>query len=403
MNHPAQAAGIGAQYSMGSPRALQLLQAARDLQPVLRERAAQCKSQRKVPAETIADFHAAGFFKILQSEQYGGYQMDPQVFYAVGLELAKACMSSAWVLGVVAVHNWQMNLFDPQASVDVWGDDPTVLVSSSYAPMGMVTPVDGGFMLSGRWSFSSGCEHCKWVFLGAVIPTEEAPWDMENYSTFLLPRDDYSIEQNWDVVGLQGTGSHDIVVDNVFVPEHHVHRMREDRGGEKHRNKAPLYRLPFMQVFSRAVCNASLGAVEGVLENYIEVAKTRIAGPVPMKDDPSAKKVAADTKADIEYMKLMMFSSFDKLMEAARSDNEVPLVERAVFRYETSKVADQCLALSSRMLKAAGSGAIRNNSALLAQHQDIFASQAHIANISEPFSINLGGMLFGQPSTDSSL
>ncbi|CAA0126179.1 Flavin-dependent monooxygenase, oxygenase subunit HsaA [Halioglobus japonicus] len=403
MNNPAEAAGTGAQFSMGSPRALQLLQAARDLQPVLRERAAQCKAQRKVPAETIADFHAAGFFKILQSEQYGGYEMDPQVFYAVGLELAKACMSSAWVLGVVAVHNWQMNLFDPQASVDVWGDDPTVLVSSSYAPMGMVTPVDGGFMLSGRWSFSSGCEHCQWVFLGAVIPTEEAPWDMENYSTFLLPRDDYSIEQNWDVVGLQGTGSHDIVVENVFVPEHRVHRMREDRTGEKHRSKAPLYRLPFMQVFARAVCNASLGAVEGVLENYIEVAKTRIAGPVPMKDDPSAKKVAADAKAAIEYMKLMMFTSFDTLMEAARTDNEVPVIQRALFRYETSKVADQCLALSSRMLKAAGSGAIRNNSAMLSQHQDIFASQAHIANISEPFSINLGGMLFGQNSTDLGL
>ncbi len=403
MNNLAETACNGSAFSMGSSRALALLQAARDLQPVLLERAQQCRSQGRVPDETIADFHEAGFFRMLQSRQYGGYEMDPQVFYAVGLELARACMSSAWVLGVVAVHNWQMNLFDPQASVDVWGEDPTVLVSSSYAPMGGVTPVDGGFRLSGRWSFSSGCEHCQWVFLGAVIPTEDAPWSMENYSTFLLPRGDYTIVENWDVVGLQGTGSHDIVVDDVFVPEHRVHRMREDRSGDKHRNKAPLYRLPFMQVFSRAVCNASLGAVEGVLENYIEVAKTRVAGPVPMRDDPSAKKVAADTKAAIEYMKLMMFTSFDSLMEAARSGAEVPLLDRALFRYETSKVADQCLALSSRMLKAAGSGAIRCNSAMLAQHQDILASQAHIANISEPFAINLGGMLLGQPSTDASL
>jgi 3-hydroxy-9,10-secoandrosta-1,3,5(10)-triene-9,17-dione monooxygenase len=403
VNKAAETTIDGAAFSLGSPRAQALLQAARDLQPVLRERAAQCKAQRRIPDETIADFHQAGFFKILQSETYGGYQMDPQVFYAVGLELAKACMSSAWVLGVVAVHNWQMNLFDPQASEDVWGDDPAVLVSSSYAPMGGVTPVDGGFMLSGRWSFSSGCEHCQWVFLGAVIPTEDAPWSMENYSTFLLPRGDYTIEENWDVVGLQGTGSHDIVVQNVFVPEHRVHRMREDRGGDKHRTKAPLYRLPFMQVFSRAVCNASLGAVEGVLENYIEVAKTRVAGPVPMRDDPGAKKVAADAKAAIEYMKMMMFSSFDALMDAARSDTEVNLLDRALFRYETSKVADQCLAISSRMLKAAGSGAIRNNSAMLAQHQDIFASQAHIANICEPFAVNLGGMLLGQDSTDLSL
>jgi 3-hydroxy-9,10-secoandrosta-1,3,5(10)-triene-9,17-dione monooxygenase len=390
-------------FSMGSPRAVQLLESARALQPVLRERAQKCKSLRRVPDETIADFHAAGFFKILQSEEYGGYAMDPQVFYAVGLELARACMSSAWVLGVVAVHNWQLNLFDAEASEDVWGVDPAVLISSSYAPMGRVTPVDGGFMLSGRWSFSSGCEHCQWVFLGAVVPTEDAPWDMQNYCTFLLPRCDYTIEENWDVVGLQGTGSHDIVVDNKFVPTHRVHRMKEDRGGEKHRAKAPLYRLPFMQVFARAVCNASLGAVEGVLDHYIEVAKTRVAGPVAMRDDPSAKKVAADAKSAIEHMKLMMFTSFDRLMDASRAGTTVPLAERALFRYETSMVADQCLAISSRMLKAAGSGAIRNGSAMLAQHQDILASQAHIANISEPFAVNLGGMLFGQDPIDSSI
>ncbi len=364
----------GAAFSMGSARAASLIDAARALQPALLARAQQCKSQRRVPDETIADFHDAGFFKILQSERYGGFAMDPQVFYAVGLELAKACMSSAWVLGVVAVHNWQLNLFDPEASGDVWGSDPAVLISSSYAPMGRVTPVDGGYMLSGRWSFSSGCEHCQWVFLGAVIPTEDAPWDMENYCTFLLPRPDYSIEENWDVVGLQGTGSHDIVVDNQFVPAHRVHRMKEDRSGEKHRAKPPLYRLPFMQVFARAVCNASLGAVEGVLENYIEVAKTRVAGPVPMRADPSARKVAADAKSAIEHMKLMMFSSFDRLMDAARAGTSLPLVQRAHYRYETAMVADQCVAISSRMLKAAGSGAIRNGSALLSRHQDILAS-----------------------------
>jgi 3-hydroxy-9,10-secoandrosta-1,3,5(10)-triene-9,17-dione monooxygenase len=403
VNDLAETGFDGSAFSMGSARAVRLIEAARDLQPVLRERAQKCRAQCKVPDETIADFHEAGFFKILQPGEYGGYEMDPQVFYAVGLELARACMSSSWVLGVVAVHNWQLNLFDSQASRDVWGGDPAVLISSSYAPMGRVSPVDGGYMLSGRWSFSSGSEHCQWVFLGAVVPTEDAPWDMRNFSTFLLPRSDYTIEKNWDVVGLQGTGSHDIVVDNKFVPTHRVHRMKEDHSGDKHRAKAPLYRLPFMQVFGRAVCNASLGAVEGMLDNYIEVGKTRIAGPVPMKNDPAARKVAAHAKSGIEQMKVMMFSHFDRLMEASRSGTSIPLLDRAYFRYETSTVADQCLAISSRMLKAAGSGAIRNNSEMLGRHQDILASQAHIANISEPYAINLGGMLFGQESTDQSL
>jgi 3-hydroxy-9,10-secoandrosta-1,3,5(10)-triene-9,17-dione monooxygenase len=390
-------------YSLSSPQAARLIQSAKELQLILRQRAELCRSLRRIPDETIADFHAAGFFKILQSEEYGGFAMDPQVFYAVGLELAKACMSSAWVMGVVAVHNWQLSLFDPKAAQEVWRDDPSVLISSSYAPIGKVQITEGGFTLSGRWSFSSGCEHCQWVFLGAVVPVENAPWDMQNYCTFLLPRNDYNIVQNWDVVGLQGTGSHDILVENAFVPTHRVHRMGEDRAGNKYGPNVPLYRLRFMQVFSRAVCNATLGAVEGMLDNYIEVAKSRIAGPVPMKNDSTARLIAADAKSAIEQMKILMFNHFDRLMEAARSDVTIPLVDRAQFRYETSKVADQCLAISSKMLKAAGSGAIRNGSEMLSRHQDILASQAHVANLAEPFGINLGGILFDQESTDLSL
>ncbi len=123
------------QYTLQSPRAQELIDKARAMGPALRQRAAQCKADRRVPDETIADFHEAGFFKILQPEQWGGYAMDPQVFYSVGLEVARFCPSSAWILGVIAVHNWQLAVFDDRAAQDVWGDDPSVLISSSYAPV----------------------------------------------------------------------------------------------------------------------------------------------------------------------------------------------------------------------------------------------------------------------------
>lgn len=389
--------------SLGSPRAQRLLDAAVKLGPVLEARLAACEEGHRVPDETIADFQDAGFFKILQSSEYGGYEMDPQVFYSVLLEVAKTCMSSAWVLGVVGVHNWQLNLFDDVAAQEVWGDDTRVLISSSYAPVGKVTPVDGGFQLTGRWSFSSGCEHCDWVFLGAVVPTEQAPWDMRNYRTFLLPKKDYQIVDNWDVVGLKGTGSHDIVVDDAFVPEHRTHRMREDGGGRKFMHKPPLYRLPFMQVFSRAVSTPTLGATEGALEKYIELARTRLAGGIRMRDDPNARRLAAEVDAGVASMKLTLLNNFDELMARARAGEAAPLIDRARYRYNTAIVADTCVGLSSRMLKASGSSAIRNASGLLKLHRDILASQAHVANVSDPFTVNYGGMLFGQESTDPSL
>lgn len=390
-------------FSLSSPAAQDVIRSAEALAPVLGARRADCARHARVPEATIEDFHSAGFFKLLQPGEYGGHEMDPQVFYTVLQDIARTCMSSAWVLGVVGVHNWQLNLFDDEAAAEVWGDDSSVLISSSYAPVGRVTPVDGGFRLSGKWSFSSGCEHCDWVFLGAVVPTEDAPWDMRNYRTFLLPAADYSIVENWDVVGLKGTGSHDIVVDDVFVPEHRTHNGREDRGGLKFMHKAPLYRLPFMQVFSRAVSTPTLGAAQGALEKFVELAKTRQSGPVPMRDDPSAKRLAADVDSALARRRHELLHDFDAMMARARAGESAALKDRARYRHNTATVADECVALSSRMLKAAGSSGIRNHSPLLQQHLDILASQAHVANIADTFAVNHGGMLFGQDSTEFAL
>jgi 3-hydroxy-9,10-secoandrosta-1,3,5(10)-triene-9,17-dione monooxygenase len=391
------------EYGLDSPRAQQLIEAARALGPALLERKARCKTDVRVPDETVAEFDRAGFFKIMQPEQWGGYAMDPQVFYAVGLEIARFCPSSAWILGVIAVHNWQLAVFDDQAAQDVWADDPTVLISSSYAPVGKVKVVDGGFRLSGRWSFSSGSEHCKWAFLGAVVPTPEAPFDMANYRTFLVPISDYQIIHNWDVVGLQGTGSHDIVVEDVFVPEHRTHKSMDgflcDNPGNAV-NTAPLYRMPFMQVFVRAVCTATLGACQGALDAFIEVARTRRVGPNMMKNDPFARVLAAEAKASIEEMKLTMNRNFDAMMACCRAGEPISVEDRVRYRYDSAVVADRCLALSSKMLKAAGSGGIRQGSELLGFHLDILASQAHVANHSTPFASNMGGVMFGEENVD---
>jgi 3-hydroxy-9,10-secoandrosta-1,3,5(10)-triene-9,17-dione monooxygenase len=390
-------------YGLESPRAQELIDAARAMGPALTQRRSQCKTDRRVSDATVADFEKAGFFKILQPEQWGGYAMDPQVFYMVGYEVAQFCPSSAWILGVIAVHNWQLAVFDDQAAQDVWTDDPSVLISSSYAPVGKVKVVDGGFRLSGRWSFSSGSEHCKWAFLGAVVPTPEAPFDMANYRTFLVPIDDYEIADNWDVVGLQGTGSHDIVVDDVFVPEYRTHKSMDgflcDNPGNAV-NDAPLYRMPFMQVFVRAVCTATLGACEGALQAFIEVAKTRQVGPNKMSNDPYARQLAAEVRASIEEMKLTMVRNFDAMMESCRSGEAIPVDSRVRYRYDSAVVADRCLELSSRMLKASGSGGIRKGSELLDFHLDMLASQAHVANNSVPFANNMGGMMFGEENLD---
>jgi 3-hydroxy-9,10-secoandrosta-1,3,5(10)-triene-9,17-dione monooxygenase len=391
------------EYGLGSLRARDLIDKAKLLQDVLAARSTATAEARRIPDETIKDFQQAGFFKMLQPEQWGGYALDPQVFYAVQLEIAKVCMSSAWVLGVVAVHNWQLALFDNKAAIDVWGDDSTVLISSSYAPVGKVTKVDGGFKLSGQWGFSSGSEHCDWVFLGSVVPEEGAPFDMSNYRTFLLPRTDYEIIDTWHVVGLQGTGSQDIKVVDAFVPEYRTQKLLDgfncDSPGNSV-NKAPVFKLPFGQVFVRSVCTGSLGALEGCLQAYIDIANTRMVGPTKMKDDPFARRLASEVRCAIDEMKQVMYRNFDAMMDLARNSKTIPLDDRARYRYDSAVVADRCAQLSAKMLKGVGSQGIFLGNPVLARHLDILASQAHVANNVPLYSNNLGGMLFGEDNID---
>ncbi|MEI8299863.1 MAG: flavin-dependent monooxygenase, partial [Pseudomonadota bacterium] len=261
------------------PSPAELVQRARDLIPALKARSKAANDARTLPAETIAEMQAAGLFRVLQPIRHGGYEYDPGVFSDIQMTLAQGCMSTAWVYGVLAVHPFQLALFDKRAQDEVWGEDAATLVSSSYQPVGQVERVDGGFTLSGRWGFSSGCEHGSWVLLGSMVHPAN-PGEPPDWRTFLVPRKDYEIIRDWDVFGMQATGSHGIIVKKAFVPEYRTHRVADGFMGTSPGssvNTAPLYRLPWAQVFVRAVSTASIGALQGALDAYNTIAASRVS------------------------------------------------------------------------------------------------------------------------------
>ena len=185
-----------------TPQARELIGRARDMIPRLVERAPQAERDGLIPRETILEMQEAGFFKVLQPQRWGGYEMDPRVFYAVQMALAEGCMATAWVYGVVGVHNWQLPLFPEQAQQDVWAQNPTTLIASTYMPTGKAEKVEGGYRFSGHWSWSSGVEHCEWICLGGILPKKNGSGEME-HCTFLLPKSDFKIVKNFDVLGLR--------------------------------------------------------------------------------------------------------------------------------------------------------------------------------------------------------
>src|SRR5205823_6748040 len=195
-----------------------LLGRARALIPSLAERAPAAAAARRLPPETIAEYHAAGILRILQPKCFGGMQgRFSSLFSRIVEELTYGCASSAWVYAVLAEHQWIIAQYPEKAQIDLWGDDPQAVASSSLAPRAAAKRVAGGWRLSGQYSFSSGCDHAQWAILGAFLGEAGDP---RHIAYLLVPLADTEIVDDWQVLGLAGTGSKSLVLRDVFIPEH---------------------------------------------------------------------------------------------------------------------------------------------------------------------------------------
>lgn len=382
----------------------QLLERAREMVPALRQRSAEAAALGQLPEATITEMKAAGFFRILQPARWGGYELDPQDFFDVQVTLAEGCMSTAWVFGVVAVHNWQLALFDDRAARDVWGEDDSVLISSSYMPVGKVQRVAGGFRLSGHWGFSSGSKHCDWAFLGAMVPPEKAG-DAPDYCTFLVPRSDYRIVDNWNVSGLEGTGSHDIVVEDAFVPEYRCHRSLDGyqcSSPGNAVNTAPLFKLPFGQIFVRAVASSAIGALQGALDSYLQVNRGRVGlnDGKRVQLDPVAQMAAAEARAVVDECRTLLQRDLALLMERAQTGDVPEENVRLALRFNAARISEACTKAINQLFIFSGAQGIFRDHPVNRAWLDINAGRTHVANNPWKFGRNLGGTMMGLPNED---
>ena len=376
----------------------------RELLPGVRARAPLAETLRRLPDETFAEFQEAGLFRALQPKRYGGYELDPGVFYQGVAEVAAACGSSGWVLGVLGVHNWHLAIMPPQAQEDVWGADDSVQLSTSIAPTGTVERVAGGFRLSGRWSFSSGCDFCQWVVLGGAAPSpdSDAPPDAR---VFLVPRADYRIEDNWHVTGLCGTGSKEIVIDEALVPEYRTHSFLDAfhlRHPGTAINDAPLYRLPFALIFRYGITSPAIGVALGALEAYGEQSRRRVnlATRSRTAEDPFIQHRLAESAAEIAAARDRMLAIFAEMMSLARAGREIPLENRARYRWDGGKAVDWSVKAVDRLFEASGGRGIFLDNPIQRAWRDVHAMRAHAGNNPEHAAMVFARSELGLPQTD---
>jgi len=379
----------------------ELLDRATQLVPLLREREAAANAARQVSPETIDAFAEAGFFRVLQPARYGGYELSPAVYCQIAQILAEGCMSSAWVFAVIAVHNWQLALFDDRAAQDVWGKNPAARISSSYMPVGKVTRVEGGFRLSGRWAFSSGSSHCDWVILGAVAPAS-GEGESPEPRNFLVPRSDYSIVDTWDVMGLCATGSNDIVVEDAFVPDYRTICEQDmfDLDCPGHAlNASSLYRIPFAQLFNRTVSTTSLGALRRALATFIDNTRNKRATYTGdrLARDSSIQQAVSEVERTLDELELVLDRDLRELSARAEA-NDWPLQRRAELALATTSMVSRCVTEIDKLMLFSGGKAIFRGNAVQRAFLDIHCARAHVANNPFPYARNLGAVYFGFPN-----
>lgn len=368
-----------------------------NIEPYLEDigkRKQQNRELRKIADESIADLKASGFIRSMVPKKFGGLEVTPQEFFTAQIKIAEYDMSTAWVGGIIAIHAFQIALMDEQAQIDVYGDDPDSCVSSSYNPVGGKTEVvEDGIMLSGRWGWSSGCDHCEWVLLGAIVKDE-------GYRTFLVPRSDYEIEDTWHSMGLQGTGSNDIVIDKpVFVPHYRTHKQMDGFNCLNEQSN-PMYSMPWAQTFVRVVCTSAIGAVRSALKLFIDNASTSSTDPTKLVGDPDVLRRIVEAADLVDRAEAIMLRNFDVMMELVNAGKEVPMIDRVRYRYQASTVIVDMMKAIDLLFDAAGGRSVFVGSEIQNIWHDIHIARAHVANNPVGFARNWGNMMLGGDNQD---
>ncbi|GAA2154013.1 flavin-dependent monooxygenase [Nocardioides koreensis] len=376
-----------------------VLDGVRDLLPSLRERADEAERLRVVPEASIKEIEETGFFRLLQPRRFDGLESDPVDFYTAVRDLAGACGSTGWVCSVVGVHPWQIALFSDEAQQAVWGSDTATRLSSSYAPTGRAVLTDGGYQLSGKWSFSSGCDHCSWVLLGGLVFDTEG--QVVDFRTFLVPREKYQIVDVWNVVGLRGTGSNDIVVEETFVPEAFTLSMGDTGrcfGPGQEQNPSDLYKLPFHSIFTGTITTPIIGMAAGAYAEHVEMQNKRVRAAYLGEKaslDPFAAVRIARASSDIDAAWALLVNNVREEQAHVARGEKIPLRLRLKVRRDQVLGTQRAIDALDSLFEASGGRALAEGTYLQRAWRDAHAGRVHAANDPERALQMFGAHEFG--------
>ncbi|WP_370246581.1 acyl-CoA dehydrogenase family protein [Nocardioides sp.] len=330
----------------------------------------------------------AGVMRLLQPATHGGYEVHPREWAEVTMRLAQLDGATGWLSGIVGVHPWEMAFVDPRAQDEVWGQDQDVWIGSPYAPMGVLKPVDGGYEFSGRWQFSSGTDHCQWLFLGALLGDKDGVplLDPPQLIHVLIPRSDYTIvEDSWDVVGLKGTGSKDIIVEKALIPEYRTVTYTSLVDGSAWRDRGlenPTFQMPFSSIFPLGITSAVIGICEGALAHHLNYQRSRvqITGR-KVKDDPYVMNAISEAAAEIHASRITLLDGVSRVYDGVAAGKEYEFKERALGRRNQVAASWRAVRALDEIVARSGGNGMRMDHPLQRFWRDAHMGLTHAINV----------------------
>lgn len=375
------------------PSREELLDRARALAPRLAERAEACEALGKLPPETVQDYRDAGLIRIAMPKRYSGYEMGWDVLCEVTQILAAACGSQAWVQRICADHAQMVATFPAEAQDDVWGADHDLFVSAAFDPVGRAKPVDGGWMFSGRHGFSSGVDYCGWHICGGFIEDGDK---LDGPHFFLVPRADVTIIDDWNVIGLAGTGSKTFVVDNAFVPSHRFLNGAEARLGINpglEVNKAPVYHTPRGGITSTGFGALAVGMARGVVDNWLEYTRPRKSRGIPIAAKQSTQIIAARSAAEVDAAEALYLGTVRNAMRVLEAGGTLSALDLATARRNTAFACKLCLKAGTRVFNAAGGRVLFKGNSIERQYRNLLGAVSHHGMVWDVAATTWGKMI----------
>ena len=365
-----------------------LIRRAVEMGPMIEDQADETERNRRVSDDMIGEMRERDFFRIYQPKRFGGLDYDSATAMTCSLEFSSADASTGWVCGLGIVHQWLVAQFPLQCMEDVWGDNPGAIACGSYAPVGECVPVEGGYKVTGEFYFASGVDVADWAIIGLFFPPDEEG-GRPTPGFALAPKSDYTIDDNWHVMGLTGTGSKCIVCRDMFVPSHRRVSFADLVNGNSPGYQAlqsNLYRYAFLSLVAHGISTPALGWLTGSLQAFTDSMNGRmtrgavVLGGSRVKDFQAVQMRVGRAEACRRAAKAMLFAQLADSWEAVVDRGEVrDVAGRLDNRLTQAKLVELSVEGMDHLFGAVGGQGIYSSQRLQRAWRDAHAIAHHIS------------------------